>query len=188
MIYTTDKLGQVSFNGTPMEVDKNLTTKTITTNGTYNAQSVDSVDGYSEVTVNVPSATLTTKTITANGTYNASSDSADGYSSVTVNVSGGGGGGGTTYTVTYQLNNFTSVNQLSQVTGGAEYGTMLSPTVDPMDASISWNVLMGGVPIKHTSSLYHIEGDPSDDGSVVLWIPEVTGDIVITAGAEIWEE
>ena len=66
-------------------------TKTITSNGTYNALD-DDLDGYSTVTVNVPSATLGTKSITQNGTYNASSDSLDGYSQVTVNVSGGGGG------------------------------------------------------------------------------------------------
>ena len=64
-----------------------LTEKTITSNGTYNAAS-DQADGYSKVTVNVPSQspTLITKNITSNGTYNAASDQADGYSSVTVNI------------------------------------------------------------------------------------------------------
>ena len=36
----------------------NLETKTITSNGTYNASS-DSLDGYSSVTVNVPTTTIT---------------------------------------------------------------------------------------------------------------------------------
>lgn len=85
MINTTDKIGQVSFNGTPLEVDKDLATKTITQNGTYNATTVDSVDGYSEVTVNV-SPNVGTKSITTNGTYTSSTDSLDGYSEVTVNV------------------------------------------------------------------------------------------------------
>ena len=62
-----------------------LVTKTITTNGTYDAED-DSADGFSSVTVNVPSANLTTKTIITNGTYDADDDNADGYSSVTVNV------------------------------------------------------------------------------------------------------
>ena len=62
-------------------------TKTITQNGTYNALD-DSLDGYSTVTVAVPSAALGTKNISANGTYNASSDSLDGYSSVSVAVPG----------------------------------------------------------------------------------------------------
>lgn len=64
-----------------------LITKTVTENKTYKALD-DSADGYSEVTVNVPSEqpTLITKNVTENGTYNASDDSADGYSSVTVNV------------------------------------------------------------------------------------------------------
>ena len=62
-----------------------LGTKSITVNGTYNASS-DDLDGFSQVSVNVPSATLGTKSITENGTYNASSDNLDGYSQVNVNV------------------------------------------------------------------------------------------------------
>ena len=62
-----------------------LGTKSITQNGTYNASS-DNLDGYSQVSVNVPEATLGTKSITQNGTYNASSDNLDGYSQVSVNV------------------------------------------------------------------------------------------------------
>lgn len=62
-----------------------LGTKNIIENGTYNASS-DGLDGYSQVTVNVPEKTLGTKSIITNGTYNASSDNLDGYSQVTVNV------------------------------------------------------------------------------------------------------
>lgn len=87
MIDSTKKIGTVSYNGVPLEVDKNLTTKTITQNGIYNAMTDDGMDGYSEVEVDVSaSANLGTKTIIADGTYNASDDSLDGYSSVTVNV------------------------------------------------------------------------------------------------------
>lgn len=65
-----------------------LKTKTVTANGVYNASS-DRADGYSKVTVNVPSPpapVLVTKNIGANGTYAASGDNADGYSAVTVEV------------------------------------------------------------------------------------------------------
>ena len=65
-----------------------LKTKTVTANGVYNASS-DHADGYSKVTVNVPSPpapVLVTKNIGANGTYAASGDNADGYSAVTVEV------------------------------------------------------------------------------------------------------
>lgn len=74
------------------KADAVLGSKTITANGNYIAQS-DSLDGYSNVSVNVPTggSTLITKTITQNGTYDAEDDNADGYSQVTVNVSGGGG-------------------------------------------------------------------------------------------------
>ena len=59
--------------------------KTITANGTYTAP--EGVDGYSPVTVNVPSTqpVIEPKTITANGTYTAP-EGVDGYNPVTVNV------------------------------------------------------------------------------------------------------
>ena len=62
-----------------------LGTKSITQNGTYNASS-DNLDGFSQVSVEVPQATLGTKSITQNGTYNASADNLDGYNQVSVNV------------------------------------------------------------------------------------------------------
>lgn len=46
----------------------NLGTKSITSNGTYNASS-DNLDGYSQVTVNVPNPSTGTITITQDGTY-----------------------------------------------------------------------------------------------------------------------
>lgn len=67
-----------------------LIPKTIIQNGIYNPQ-LDDADGYSLVTVNVPSSTLVSKIITTNGVYDPQDDNADGYSEVSVNVSGGGG-------------------------------------------------------------------------------------------------
>ena len=66
----------------------NLGTKSITANGTYQA-SDDSLDGYSEVTVNVPIPTMTSATFTQNGTYTASANT--GWNSITVNVPSSGG-------------------------------------------------------------------------------------------------
>lgn len=62
-----------------------LITKSITANGIYNASS-DSADGYSQVTVNVPTGITPTGTlsITDNGTYDVTN-----YASANVNVSGG---------------------------------------------------------------------------------------------------
>ena len=64
-----------------VNVQPNLGTKSITTNGTYNASS-DNLDGYSQVVVEtpVPSGTLD---ITANGTYNVTN-----YVSAEVTVPG----------------------------------------------------------------------------------------------------
>lgn len=72
-----------------------LGTKTITTNGTYDAED-DSLDGYSSVTVNVPSVAPTgTKqiSITSNGTT-TEDVSAYANAEITVNVASGGGSGG----------------------------------------------------------------------------------------------
>lgn len=63
----------------------------VTENGTYEAP--DGVDGYSPVTVNVPTPeiVLQDKTITENGTYEAD-EGYDGLGSVAVAVEGSGGG------------------------------------------------------------------------------------------------
>lgn len=69
-------------------VSGDLGTKTIITNGIYQAID-DNLDGYSEVNVNVPqNATLGIKTITNNGNYYAITDGYDGFSRVDVNVAG----------------------------------------------------------------------------------------------------
>ena len=62
-----------------------IESKSITENGTYTAPS--GVDGYSPITVNVPTPTpvIESKSITENGTYTAPSG-VDGYSPITVNV------------------------------------------------------------------------------------------------------
>lgn len=70
--------------------EKTLKTKSITANGTYKASS-DGVDGFSQVTVNVPNgeANLQERTITVNGTYMPATGY-DGFSKVVVNVANGG--------------------------------------------------------------------------------------------------
>ena len=62
-----------------------IESKSITENGIYTAPS--GVDGYSPITVNVPTTTpvIESKSITENGTYTAPSG-VDGYSPITVNV------------------------------------------------------------------------------------------------------
>lgn len=76
---------------TDVSQSSTLGTKTITSNGTYNASS-DSLDGYSEVTVNVPtpSPTLQTKSVSytpTESTQSASVSADSGYDGLdTVNV------------------------------------------------------------------------------------------------------
>jgi len=90
-----------------------FTTKSITSNGTYNA-SDDGYNGYSSVTVNVPPPNLLLeKSITSNGTYSASSDGYDGYSSVVVNVSPNV----TTKSSTVSFEGFSQPSNNNQTTG-----------------------------------------------------------------------
>lgn len=85
-----------------MLVDKTLINKTVNTNGTYIA-SGDNVDGYSSVTVNVPSSGITPTgsiNITTNGTHDVTN-----YASAVVSVptSGGGGSSATQHTISFTL-------------------------------------------------------------------------------------
>lgn len=97
--YDAKTLDQVAgYSKVTVTVAPKTAAKSVTINGNYNAVD-EGLDGYSGVTVNVPtsgggsgeggSAKVGTKSISANGTYNASDDKVDGYSTVTVNVSGG---------------------------------------------------------------------------------------------------
>lgn len=104
-----------------------LGTKTITANGTYNA-STDNLDGYSQVTANVPNTysasdegkvvssgalvAQTSDTVTANDTYDTTL-----INSLTVNVSGGGSD------TLYELLTNTLTSYESDQTVDIKYGT-----------------------------------------------------------------
>lgn len=75
-----------------------------------------------------------------------------------------------THTITYNLTDVSSSNMVSVVVDGAYYSTTLSVKTD-YDFN-GCTVTMGGVDI--TSSVY---------GNMEILIPEVTGDVVITASA-----
>lgn len=80
--YELSTIGTGGGSGSPT-----LVTKEITVNGTYTASN-DSADGYSSVTVNVPSSGITPTgsiSITTNGTHDVTN-----YASAVVSVSGGG--------------------------------------------------------------------------------------------------
>lgn len=84
-----------------------LVTKEITTNGTYTASN-DSADGYSSVTVNVPSSGITPTgsiNITTNGTHDVTN-----YASAVVNVSGGGTPSATQHVIHLEFSDETNAN------------------------------------------------------------------------------
>lgn len=83
-----------------------LVTKEITANGTYTASN-DSADGYSPVTVNVPSSGITPTgsiNITTNGTHDVTN-----YASAVVNVSGSGGSSATQHSIYFEFLDSTNV-------------------------------------------------------------------------------
>lgn len=110
-----------------------LTTKNITANGTYNASS-DSADGYTSVTVNVPSTqptiqSLTVTPTTSQQTFNASG--VDGYKPVTVNAMPSGTAGTPTATKGSVSNHSISVtpsvtNTTGYITGSTKTGTAVT--------------------------------------------------------------
>ena len=82
-----------------------LVTKEITANGTYTASN-DSADGYSSVTVNVPSSGITPTgsiNITTNGTHDVTN-----YASAVVNVSSGGTPSATAHTIYFEFSDNTN--------------------------------------------------------------------------------
>ena len=88
--------------------------------------------------------------------------------------SGGDTGGSTSYTITRNLINCTSSNNINSVAQGTTYST----TVTPNSGSELLNVAitMGGTDV--TSSVYTYQ-----NGNAVINIPSVTGNVVITVQA-----
>lgn len=110
--------------------------KTITANGTYNASS-DSLDGYSSVTVNVPSSEpdLQTKSVTitpttSQQTQTVSPDSGkDGLSSVSVTVNAMPSGSTSTPATTITANPSISVSASGLITATASASKSVTPSV-----------------------------------------------------------
>ena len=131
---TTDAAGTITLK---MELQQSssatLIEKTITANGTYNASS-DSADGYSSVTVNVPTGTPTIQSLTVNPsttqqTFNASG--VDGYKPVTVsavtqtNLTADNIKNGTTVTISNGTSNIYSVTGTYSGEGGTSKNTQV---------------------------------------------------------------
>ena len=85
--YNSVNDGLDGYSTVSVNVAPNLTALLATHNGTFNPP--NGKNGFSLVTVSVPTSTLGTKTITSNGVYQASNDNVDGYSIVSVNVASG---------------------------------------------------------------------------------------------------
>ena len=170
-----------------VDVEPDLTTKQITQNGTYSASS-DNKDGYSSVTVAVPSADLTTKNITQNGTYQASSDNADGYSAVTVAVPGPSGSMNITQNGTYDVTakaeavvNVPQPSGTKQVTI-SQNGTTTEDVEDYENAQITVNVQPNLTTKQITQNgTYPASGDNADGySSVSVAVPGPSGKITIS--------
>jgi hypothetical protein len=147
-----------------------LITKNIDTNGTYSAQD-DSADGYSSVTVNVPSSGITPTgsiNITTNGTYDVTN-----YASAVVNVpTGGSTPSATSHTILFEFTDETSatitayydssfISDAIRATTPTEYS---GKTVDSASLDgVAWYTR----PTETWETLY--------DGNI-QWMPESNGD------------
>lgn len=148
----------------------NLITKSIIQNGTYNASS-DNADGYSSVTVNVPSSggtyqaktnispTTSSQTITPDSGYDA-------LSSVQINAMPTGTAGTPTATKGTVSNHSVSVtpsvtNTTGYITGGTKTGTAVT---------VSASELVSGSETKTANGTY----DVTNLASLVVSIPIVT--------------
>lgn len=147
-----------------------FTTKTITQNGTYNASS-DNADGYSSVTVNVPSGggtyqaktnispTTSSQTITPDSGYDA-------LSSVQINAMPTGTAGTPSATKGTVSNHSVSVtpsvtNTTGYITGGTKTGTAVT---------VSASELVSGSETKTANGTYNV----TNLASLVVAIPIVT--------------
>ncbi len=154
-----------------------LTTKSITSNGTYNASS-DSADGYSSVTVNVPTGTptiqpLTVAPSTTQQTFNASG--VDGYKPVTVaavsqtNLTADNIKSGTTVTISNGTSNLWSVTGTYTGGGGTSKNVQVLQSTSRTNSS-SLTKVLGDLTVSKTGT-YDIywSGGRSNTSTSYTW-------------------
>ena len=152
-----------------------LTTKNITSNGTYNASS-DSADGYSSVTVNVPTGTPTIQSLTVapsttQQTFNASG--VDGYKPVTVaavtqtNLTAENIKNGTTVTISNGTSNIYSVT--GTYSGGSSKNVQVLQSTNRTNSS-SLTKVLGDLTVSKTGT-YDIywSGGRSNTSTSYTW-------------------
>ena len=152
-----------------------LTTKSITANGTYTASS-DSADGYSSVTVNVPTGTPTIQSLTVNPsttqqTFNASG--VDGYKPVTVsavtqtNLTADNIKNGTTVTISNGTSNLWSVT--GTYSGGSSKNVQVLQSTSRTNSS-SLTKVLGDLTVSKTGT-YDIywSGGRSNTSTSYTW-------------------
>lgn len=202
----TDVLNDIADNYTGGGGSATLIEKSITENGTYAATS-DNADGYSTVTVDVPTSggNYDSLTITENGYYdNPQQYGCDAWNVVEVNVSSGANLGsgsfdseGSYSASDYGLDGWDTIdiaimNPTYSVTYNLDQATatydetevpmngLFATILEPDEpaADYDFEVTMGGTNITY-NPLYVVELDGGDVKKAIV-IPQVTGDIEIT--------
>lgn len=137
-----------------------LVTKSIVTNGTYNPVS-DNADGYSSVTVNVPSVQPTIQSLTVNPSTSQQSFNAsgvDGYKPVTVNAMPTGTAGTPTATKGSVSNHSVTVtpsvtNTTGYITGSTINGTAVSVSASELVSGSQTITENGTVDVTNLASI-----------------------------------
>lgn len=161
-----------------------LITKEITINGTYTASS-DSADGYSSVTVNVPSSGITptgSLNISTNGTYDVTN-----YASAVVSVSGGGTPSATAHTILFEFADGTSATITSYWDSTFINDAITSTTPTTYDSKVVNSASLDGVEWYNAVAyvvLYEGTPDFYRDAGNYFWIPAM-GNVLPTAGS-VW--
>lgn len=171
-----------------------LTTKAITANGTYNASS-DNADGYSSVTVNVPTGSPTIQSLTVNPsttqqTFNASG--VDGYKPVTVNAMPSGTAGTPTATKGTVSNHAVTVtpsvtNSAGYISGGTINGTAVTVTASEL-ASGNKAITENGTDIDvvgYSTVSVDVPSGSSKNTQVVQGTTRTTSSTLTAIGAEM---
>lgn len=162
---------------------KNIGSREITTNGTFNAKD-DELDGYNQVLVNVE-PNLISKTIVLPGTYKAEDDSVDGYSEVVVDIEPSSGGSATLIAKSITANG-TYTAEDDNADGYSQIIVNVNAASGIAGGTVNEMVRMIDLPIYLVSSTKVIDETNYNDTSIKTMLQMLNN--LVEDGDEVYEE